>query len=60
MSIYRSLIDLAAEWRAERDEARTLRMIGSLPREIQKDIGWPDVHVSRKANFATGSWAGGK
>jgi hypothetical protein len=34
--------------RTLRDEARTTRLIASLPRSIQKDIGWPDGYPSRR------------
>ena len=47
MSIFSELSHLAAEWRTAREEARTRRIIGSLPMEIQKDIGWPDSHSIR-------------
>ena len=47
MSIYTALHNLAIEWHAAREEARTRRMIASLPVEVQKDIGWPDSVVSR-------------
>ena len=57
MSIYRNLLNFAADWRADRAFARTERLIGALPREIQKDIGWPDLAVTRKSTGA-GHWAG--
>lgn len=60
MSIYSALTHFAEEWRAARAEARTYRVIGSLPLEVQKDIGWPDVQHTRKFPLATGSWAGNK
>ena len=49
MSVYSALSHLAAEWRTAREEARTRRIIESLPEEIQKDIGWPDSHSIRFA-----------
>ena len=49
MSVYSALSHLAAEWRTAREEARTRRAIESLPKEIQKDIGWPDSHSIRLA-----------
>jgi len=59
MSIYSALSHFAAEWRIARAEARTYRIIGSLPREVQKDIGWPDVSQRRsRTHLALGSWAG--
>jgi hypothetical protein len=49
MSVYSTLSQLAAEWRIAREEARTRRIVSSLPLEIQKDIGWPDTHTIRTA-----------
>ena len=54
MSVYSALSHLAAEWRTAREEARTRRIIDSLPVEIQKDIGWPDSHAIRLANRRRG------
>ena len=59
MSIYSALSHYAAEWRAARNEARTYRVIGSLPREVQKDIGWPDAFEHPTRSHAAGNWAGG-
>ncbi|PRD43929.1 hypothetical protein C5748_08760 [Phyllobacterium phragmitis] len=36
--------------RARRDQIRTERLIGNLPRYIQKDIGWPDAYPERRAD----------
>ncbi|MEO9336509.1 hypothetical protein ABFT80_03605 [Mesorhizobium sp. SB112] len=34
-----------------RNDARTERFLNSLPEEIRRDIGWPDIHtVSRRGN----------
>jgi hypothetical protein len=49
MSVYSVLSHLAAEWREAREQARTRRIIDSLPAEVQKDIGWPDTHAIREA-----------
>lgn len=38
--------------RRMRQEIRTEQMICSLPREIRKDIGWPDAHAARRARRA--------
>ena len=46
MSAYSALSHLAAEWRTAREEARTRRAIELLPKEIQKDIGWPDTPLN--------------
>ncbi len=50
MSVYSALSHLAAEWRSAREEARTRRIVNSLPAEIQKDIGWPDAQSNRGTN----------
>ena len=42
MSIIDSIGQLAHSIRRRREQARTERMIGSLPADIRKDIGWPD------------------
>lgn len=55
MSLYSALSHLAEEWRAARAAARTYRIIGSLPHEIQKDIGWPDIHRTYRPRMAVGS-----
>lgn len=60
MSIYTALSHFTEEWRAARREARTYRIIGSLPLEVQKDIGWPDGQRTRSYPLALGSWAGDK
>lgn len=38
----------AEERRVARRNARTYRLIRSLPEEIQKDIGWPDGEQARR------------
>ncbi len=43
MTLYSTLARVAADWRDARSEARTRRVIASLPAEIRKDIGWPDA-----------------
>lgn len=32
----------AGKLKTMRDEARTVRMLDSLPADMRKDIGWPD------------------
>jgi hypothetical protein len=32
----------AGKLKTMRDEARTVRMLDSLPADLRKDIGWPD------------------
>ena len=44
MSIVNSISRYAADYRARRRRLRTYLEISSLPREIQKDIGWPDAN----------------
>jgi hypothetical protein len=55
MSVYTALSHLATEWRSAREEARTRRIISSLPAEIQKDIGWPDAQANRVVNRSRGA-----
>ncbi len=43
MTLYSTLARVAADWRYARSEARTRRIIASLPVEVRKDIGWPDA-----------------
>ncbi len=38
--------------RRMRDEIRTEQLISSLPKEIRKDIGWPDAYAARRARRA--------
>ncbi|MGO4841264.1 hypothetical protein AB4144_54310 [Rhizobiaceae sp. 2RAB30] len=38
--------------RRMREEIRTEQLISSLPREIRKDIGWPDTYAARRARRA--------
>lgn len=43
MSILSTISSYASDLRARRIRARTYLTLVSLPREIQKDIGWPDA-----------------
>jgi hypothetical protein len=43
MTLYSTLARVAADWRSARTEARTRRIIASLPADVRKDIGWPDA-----------------
>ena len=56
MSVYTALHTLASEWRAHREEARTRRIVASLPVEIQKDIGWPGDHPVGKHGRLNPNW----
>lgn len=49
MSILNTITGYAHELRARRLRARTYLEITSLPREIQKDIGWPDAYAPSDA-----------
>ena len=44
MSILTRLSRYATDYRARRRQAQTYAHVTSLPREIQKDIGWPDAY----------------
>ncbi len=44
MSILSAIGNYAADIRQRRLRARTYLEVTSLPREIQKDIGWPDAY----------------
>jgi hypothetical protein len=57
MSVYSALSTIAAEWRSAREEARTRRIVGSLPIEIQKDIGWRDSPPTRQTARSS-DWSG--
>ncbi|WP_157016140.1 hypothetical protein [Mesorhizobium xinjiangense] len=43
MSILSTISHLAVAVRERRSRARTERIIGTLPADIRKDIGWPDT-----------------
>ncbi|MDP3899420.1 MAG: hypothetical protein Q8Q62_22320 [Mesorhizobium sp.] len=43
--LFGAFATLLAQRRAIRAALRTERMIGALPRDIRKDIGWPDSWV---------------
>jgi hypothetical protein len=44
MSILNTFDHYLIGFRTRRDQARTERMIASLPPEVQKDIGWPRAY----------------
>ena len=44
MSLFDTLTRFARDLRTRRMEARTRNYINGLPRDIQKDIGWPDAY----------------
>lgn len=39
-----SLHQYAGKMKTMRDEARTRRLLDSLPADLRKDIGWPDQY----------------
>jgi hypothetical protein len=44
--IFSALARYVAWSRLRRRQVRTIRLLASLPPEIQADIGWPDFHVA--------------
>jgi hypothetical protein len=61
MSILSTISRLAHEYSEARARYLTERSIGSLPVELQKDIGWPDAYESRRSHsFPAGTWMAGK
>ena len=58
MSLFSAIGHLAQEYKEARARYLTERQIGSLPFEIQKDIGWPPSDTRRLAS--TGSQAAAK
>ena len=51
----------AGKLKTMRDEARTVRLLDSLPADMRKDIGWPDA-FDRDTGYrrGVGSWAGNR
>lgn len=47
MSILSSIGRIATEYSAARTRARTERLLASLPPELRKDIGWPEIAHGR-------------
>lgn len=61
MSILLSIGRLASEYNAARTRYQTERAIRSLPIELQKDIGWPEItDCTNRDQHGAGSWTGGK
>ncbi len=48
-SIFRTLARYAGKFRTMRNEIRTERYLNSLPADLRKDIGWPDILTERRA-----------
>lgn len=53
MTILSTIGRLASTYRQHRIAAHTRRMIGALPEEIQKDIGWPEGREFRHKRFSS-------
>lgn len=56
--IFSALARYVAWSRLRRRQVRTIRLLASLPPEIQADIGWPDLHVSEAGVLHSASPAG--
>ena len=57
MSILSSLGRIATEYAAARTRYRTERALRSLPFELRKDIGWPEVADRRdERRFGMADW----
>lgn len=52
MSIFSAIGRYAHDYRARRRTLQTYMQISALPREIQKDIGWPDGFTGSNARSA--------
>jgi len=39
----------AANLRALREDIRTERILNSLPADLRKDIGWPEIYAGRRS-----------
>lgn len=52
MSMFSAIGRYASDYRARRRRLQTYMQISALPREIQKDIGWPDVFAGVDAHSA--------
>ena len=47
--LFASVTGFIARRRRIRAAARTERILGALPHNIRKDIGWPDAYAGRRA-----------
>lgn len=52
MSVFSAIGRYANAYRERRRQLQTYMEISSLPREIQKDIGWPDAFTGTPAGSA--------
>ncbi|MBD0414275.1 hypothetical protein [Oryzicola mucosus] len=48
-AFFTSLRQYAGKVSTLRNEIRTERFLSSLPVDLRKDIGWPDIHAARRA-----------
>jgi hypothetical protein len=61
MSVLSTIGRIASDFRTARNRYLTERAIRSLPPEVQKDIGWPEVSGTRSPrHLSVGTWAGSK
>jgi hypothetical protein len=61
MFILTSIGRIATEFNAARARYQTERAIRALPRELQKDIGWPEAADAPVTRFKIAdAWAGAK
>jgi len=49
-NLFHSIANFVARRRAARAAIRTERIVGGLPRQIRKDIGWPDLWIDIDRN----------
>jgi hypothetical protein len=56
MTLINNFRRLAAEVRAIRAHNETIRSIRALPREIQKDIGWPEAYRETQPRTIVDGW----
>ena len=47
-TILRSVQQYVGKIRTIRNEIRTQRFMNSLPPDVRKDIGWPDMYADRR------------
>jgi hypothetical protein len=55
MSVIETLQQMIHEYRSRRERTRTLRLVSSLPTEIQKDIGWPGFYPDHGVGRGAGN-----
>jgi len=60
MSVFSAISRFAADYSAARSRYHTERMLGALPLEIQKDIGWPLTEDPREIKRASFTFRAGR